>query len=109
MRFVISVLILISSASASAFAQNNCEKWASKDRYTSAIKAVAKLEKMAFADLCVLPKVLDIEVSPTHIVTPQGDVIPHTRVQLHMSYESCLYMVRDSDKVITSNNCYSGW
>jgi hypothetical protein len=108
MRFIITAAILLSSTFAYA-ATNNCDKWSSKSRYITAIKTVAAAEKYQFAELCTEPKILDIEVQPSHIVTPQGDVIPHTQVQLHMAYQSCLYMVRDSDQVITSGHCYSGW
>lgn len=107
MRLIIALLTF--SFATAAFAQNNCNKWAHKPLYIEAIKKVATQEGFSFEELCNLPKILDIEAQPSHTVTREGDVIPHVRIQLHMSYESCLYMVRDADKVITSQRCYSGW
>ncbi|WP_374029968.1 hypothetical protein [Bdellovibrio bacteriovorus] len=108
MRFILASLTLILSTTAFA-QQDNCQKYATKDRYMTAIKTVAAHVEYSIDELCTLPKVLDIEAQPSRVITPKGDVIPHVRVQLHMAYESCLYMVRDADQVITSSRCYSGW
>lgn len=108
MRILLAALTMV--VSSAAFAEGDlCTKWSHSDRYTAAIKAVAAQEDFSFEELCTLPKILDIEAQPSRVITPKGDVIPHVRIQLHMAYESCLYMVRDSDKVITSSRCYSGW
>lgn len=108
MRIVMTSLIMLLSST--VFAQGDlCAKYSHNERYTAAIKAVANLEQFSFEELCTLPKILDIEAQPSRVITPQGDVIPHVQLQLHMSYQSCLYMVRDADKVVTSSRCYSGW
>ncbi|QDK38567.1 hypothetical protein [Bdellovibrio sp. NC01] len=96
-------------AASSSFAFTTCDKWANNARLTKAIYTVAAHEDYTFEELCTLPKILDVEAQPSHIVERDGTVIPHVRVQLHMEYSSCLYMVRDSDQVITSSRCYSGW
>lgn len=85
-----------------------CGKY-NQPRYLTAITTVAKNLDMTFEELCTLPRILDVEAQPSHTLTREGERIPHTRIQLHMSYESCLYMVRDADQVITSQRCYSGF
>ncbi|MFV8249989.1 hypothetical protein [Bdellovibrio bacteriovorus] len=107
MRILLATLTLL--ASSAAFAGNLCTKWEHSDRYTAAIKVVAAQEDFSYDELCTFARILDIEAQPSRVITPKGDVIPHVRIQLHMAYESCLYMVRDADKVITSQRCYSGW
>lgn len=107
MRFIL--VLLMASFSATAMAQNNCDKWSHRPQYMEAIKAVAQAEKYAFAELCASTEILDIEAQPSHIVTREGEVIPHVQIQLHMNYKSCLYMVRNTDLEITSHRCYSGW
>jgi len=62
-----------------------------------------------FKKMCTLPGVLDIEVQPSRIIDQQGEVIPHVRIYLHRSYESCYFMVRDADQVITDGRCFSGF
>lgn len=86
-----------------------CEKYNNFPRYKKAIETVAADNKMSFEELCTHPRYLDVEAQPSRVILRDGEVIPHVRVQLHGEYDSCLFMVRDSDQVITSRRCYSGW
>jgi hypothetical protein len=106
MKLILSLLVLTSASS--SFAANLCTKWGHKPRYVSALKAVATAYKMSYEQLCTHSAILDIEVQPSHIVIPDGTVIPHVQVQLHQSTQSCLIMVNDLDLSITQNYCYSG-
>ncbi|WP_413560437.1 hypothetical protein [Bdellovibrio sp. HCB209] len=107
MRFAIVTLTMILSSAAFA-GTNMCATYKSP-RMLNALNTVAAREDMSFDELCNLPKVLGVEAMPSQIVNVNGDVIPYTRVQLHMSETSCLYMVRDADQVITEARCYSAW
>lgn len=105
-------LILIGTMvlSFAAFAQNNkCDRYAGNVRFTKAIETVAQNLDLSFVELCNLPKIMDIEAQPSRLISREGEIIPHVRVQLHMSYESCLYMVKDSDQTISKQYCYSGF
>lgn len=89
---------------------NHCADYADREpRYLEAIRAVAEYTMRTFEELCVLPGVLDIEAQPDRVIERDGTIIPHITVQLHRETDSCLYKVRDSDKVITSARCYSGF
>ncbi|WP_413586784.1 hypothetical protein [Bdellovibrio sp. HCB274] len=105
----IFALVLMSVVSSSAFAGTNMCATYKSQRMLNAINTVAAREEMSFDELCNLPKVLGVEAMPSQIVNTNGEVIPYTRVQLHMSETSCLYMVRDADQVITEARCYSAW
>ncbi len=107
MKVVLASLMLLGSSQ--ALAQNLCTRYENRPLYLAAIQAVAQTEKMTFEGLCSNAEILDIEAQPSHTVTREGEVIPHVQLQLHMNYRSCLYMVRNADKVITSSRCYSGW
>lgn len=107
MKMLIAIATLLSAPS--AFAANLCSRYDHRPEYLTAIKAVAQYENVSFEHVCTDANILDIEAQPSHIVTPQGDVIPHVQIQLHRSYSSCLYMVNDVNHTITSRNCYSGW
>lgn len=109
MRFILIIAILFPSLSAMAQDTDHCAKYANNTRSLKAIAAVAKHVQYKMGEMCYLPTIWDIEAQPSQVITPKGDVIPHTRVQLHREYDSCLYMVRDADLVITSSRCYSGW
>nr|WP_295901125.1 hypothetical protein [uncultured Bdellovibrio sp.] len=108
MRLILASLTLLLASSAFA-AKDNCQKYFAYDRYMQAIKTVAQHTQYGLEEMCTLPTIWDIEAQPSRVITPKGDVIPHVRVQLHREYDSCLYMVRDADQVITSSRCYSGW
>ena len=108
MRILISAVIFLASSFSFA-AGTMCDKWASNPTFVKAISAVADVEGMPFEQLCTLPRILDIEAQPTHLFTREGERIPYTRVQLHGEYDSCLFMVRVSDNVITEQRCYSGF
>lgn len=107
MRILAFALTMVLSAA--AFAGTNMCATYTKDRMLNAIHTVAAREEMKFEELCNLPKLLAVEAMPSQIVNINGDVIPYTRVQLHMAETSCLYMVRDADQVITEARCYSAW
>ncbi|MNJ96695.1 hypothetical protein D3C87_144250 [compost metagenome] len=106
---IVAISLLISSI---GFAKETyapgCAKH-NQPRYVAAITAVAKSLDMTYEELCALPKIMDVEAQPTHTFKRDGERIPHVRVQLHMAYESCLYMVRDADLEITDQRCYSGF
>ena len=107
MKLLFALVTLLSASS--TFAANLCSRYEKRPEYIQAIKAVAEYEKYTFEQVCNSPNILDIEAQPSHIVTPNGDVIPHVQIQLHSSYSSCNYMVNDVNHTITSRNCYSGW
>lgn len=107
MRWILSLSFVFLSLG--AFAQTKCDRYQNNARYMKAIETVAASLDFKLEELCHLEKVMDIEAQPTHITTLEGEVIPHVRVQLHMAYESCLYLVRDSDQFISKNYCYSGF
>ncbi|UOF02542.1 hypothetical protein [Bdellovibrio reynosensis] len=105
MRLLLATMIfLVSSA---ALAGDLCSKYEHKERFMKALNTVATHQKYALSEMCSLAHVQDVEVQPSQVITPKGDVIPHVRVHLHSSEYSCLYMVRDADQVITSSRCYS--
>lgn len=108
MRLFIVALSLIISSVSFAETRNVCARY-SQERYIKAITAVAKNLGLSYDQLCALPRVWDVEAQPSHTYTRDGERIPHVRIQLHGEYESCLYMVRDADLVITENRCYSGF
>lgn len=108
MRSILAAMIFLFSGLAFA-GSDKCVKYNSSERYTAAIRAVADYTMYDFKELCTLDSVWDVEAQPSRVVLRNGDVIPHVAVQLHREYDSCLYMVRDSDLAITSARCYSGW
>ncbi|QDK44715.1 hypothetical protein DOM22_05830 [Bdellovibrio sp. ZAP7] len=107
MRILAMALTMVLSSA--AFAGTNMCATFKSDRMLKALHTVAAREKVTFEEMCNLPKVLGVEAMPSQIVNINGDVIPYTRVQLHMSETSCLYMVRDADQAITEARCYSAW
>ena len=108
MRILLAISLFLSVSS--AFAVNHCDDYTAREpKYLEAIRAVAAWTERSFEELCNLPGVLDIEAQPSRVITREGEVIPHVTVQLHRDYDSCLYKVRNSDKVITSSRCYSGF
>jgi hypothetical protein len=107
MRILAMALTMVLSSA--GFAGTNMCTTFKSDRMLKALHTVAAREKVTFEEMCNLPKVLGVEAMPSQIVNINGDVIPYTRVQLHMSESSCLYMVRDADQAITEARCYSAW
>ncbi|WP_413580747.1 hypothetical protein [Bdellovibrio sp. HCB288] len=107
MRIFAMVMTMVLSSAAFA-GTNMCATYKS-ERMLNAINTVAAREEMSFDELCNFAKLLGVEAMPSQIVNVKGEVIPYTRVQLHMSETSCLYMVRDADQVITEARCYSAW
>lgn len=105
MKFILATMMTL--VSTNAFAQSMCDMWVGKERYLSALKAVAAHQNYSLEQLCTLPHVMAVEVQPSRVITPKGEVIPHVRVELHSSEYSCMYMVRDADLEITSGRCYS--
>ena len=110
MKLLLAAIALFGSSAAFAAesAVDHCSRYENRPQYQAAIKAVAAYNKVSEQELCANERILEIEAQPTHTVTTEGEVIPHTQLQLHFSYSSCLFMVRVSDNVITSNRCYSG-
>lgn len=108
---VSSIVFTVHSASAQPLSgTNHCAEYETREpRYLEAIRAVAAHAMYGFEEMCTLPTIWDIEAQPDRVVTRDGDVIPHITVQLHREFDSCLYKVRDADKVITSSRCYSGF
>lgn len=101
-------LLALTVLSTSAFAGNLCSKYESYPRYMKAIAAVASNQNKTLEVFCSNPRVLDIEAQPSRIITREGEVIPHVRVQEHFDYDSCLYMVNETDYSISQSRCYSG-
>lgn len=108
MLLVVMALFGSSAAFAADSAVNHCARYENRPQYLAAIKAVAAFNNVSNEELCANTRILEIEAQPTHIVTVEGEVIPHVQLQLHFDYSSCLFMVRIADNVITSNRCYSG-
>lgn len=104
MKMLIVASLFMSST---AFAENLCSRWMSNPRYDKALTTLASHLEYDFNKMCTLPGVLDIEVQPSRIINQQGEVIPHVRIYLHRSYESCYFMVRDADQVVTDGRCFS--
>lgn len=86
---------------------NHCAPYNHNDRYASAIKSISNKLNLSTLELCSNRNLLSIYATPSRIVTPQGEVIPHTRVELVFAYTVCQYMVNDTNKEITSEKCYS--
>lgn len=91
------------------FAANHCEAYAGRPRYLNAIETVAKAYDLNLEGLCTSEKFIGIEAQPSRKISYEGEVIPHINVQLHRSYDSCFYFVRDRDLTITDQGCYSGF
>jgi hypothetical protein len=106
MKMFLAAITLFGSSA--ALAVDHCSRYENRPSYLAAIKAVATFNKFTNEELCANARILEIEAQPSHTVTVEGEVIPHVQLQLHFDYSSCLYMVRISDNVITSNRCYSG-
>lgn len=104
MKFLIAVLFTLSSA---AYGSDLCTRYENNTRYYKAITTVAAYLGYELAFMCQHPSFLDIEVQPSRVITRQGKVEPHVKVQFHKNYESCYYMVRDQDQKITDSRCYN--
>lgn len=104
MKTLLVAAVLLSST---AFAGEMCSRWRSNARYDKALTTLANHMNYSMEEMCNLPQVLDIEVQPSRVINPEGEVIPHVRIELHRAYDSCFYMIRDLDQVITSSRCYS--
>lgn len=104
------VALVFAAGIAQAAPTNHCADYVDREpRYLDAIRAVAEYTMRSFDEFCTMPGVLDIEAQPDRVIERDGTVIPHITVQLHREMDSCLYKVRDRDKVITSARCYSGF
>lgn len=101
--FLVAALFL----SSTAFASDMCGRWRSNARYDKALVTLANHMNYSMEEMCNLPQVLDIEVQPSRVIDREGEIIPHVRIELHRAYDSCFYMIRDVDQVITSSRCYS--
>ncbi len=100
-------LFIAAPAIANSTSINHCEAYTHNERYASAIKSISTELNLSTADLCSNKNLLSIYATPSRIVTPQGEVIPHTRVELVFAYTVCQYMVNGTNKEITSEKCYS--
>lgn len=105
MKFILVALLTMSSA----FAQDLCARYENNQRYFTAVKTVAAYLGYSMEQLCHHPSFLDIEVQPSRVITRNGNIEPHVKVQFHKNYESCYYKVRDQDQKITESRCYSGF
>ncbi|MFA5583585.1 MAG: hypothetical protein WDA09_05160 [Bacteriovoracaceae bacterium] len=103
MKFLLASLLCVSSA----YASDLCTRYENNTRYFTAIETVADYLGYELNQLCNHPSFLDIEVQPSRVITRNGEVQPHVKVQFHKNYESCYYKVRDEDKAITESRCYS--
>ena len=103
--FALMTLTLMAST---ATAANLCSKYENLPRYMKAIETVAIYQNYSLEEFCSLPKVWDVEAQPSRVINRDGEVIPHVRVQQHLEYSSCLFMVNETNYSITSHKCYSG-
>lgn len=110
MRIILSLALVL--ASSAAFAQNvpsgnKCEKYFGIPRYMQAIQVVAKNAKWSVEEMCTLERIWDVQAEDTQVVNKKGEVEPHVRVYLHRNEDSCHFMVRNADLVVTDKKCYS--
>ena len=103
MRILVLCLISI-FATPTLAAVNHCQKPFEQQKAIDSTIAFARLAKN---DVCQAPEILEIQVEPTRIVKPDGEVIPHYRVQYHYAYHSCLFLVSRVDQSISKHYCYS--
>ena len=87
----------------------HCAKYADKPLYVQAIETVAQEMNYTPEQLCNLERAGDIYITHTSLTDEKGDLIPHTWLTVHYYEYSCQYFMRDSDRVITKSNCYSGF
>lgn len=107
---VAATLVSLVSMSSTALAFGpHCEKYADKPLFVQAIKTVAHEMNYTPEELCSLERAGDIYVTHTSLTDERGDLIPHTWLTIHYYEYSCQYFMRDSDRVITKSNCYSGF
>lgn len=102
------LMAILSLTSVSAFA-DHCAKFENNERYTKAIIAVATAQERTYEEFCNRPALLEIEAQPSRIINKKGEIVPHVRVQQHFSYDSCSYLVNETDYSITETRCYSGF
>lgn len=102
--FTIALLL----CSLPSFAEDLCSRYYQNERYMKGIEFLAQYQGLLKKEFCNLPQVLDLEVQPSRIITREGEVIPHLRIQQHYEYDSCLFMVNETDYSLTSSKCYSG-
>lgn len=105
MKFFIFASIF--SFSLAVQAASLCEAYATKPRFYKALETVAAYQDMTMDEFCHRPNVLSIEVQPNRIITREGEIVPHVRVELHSSSYSCSFLVRDADLAVTGSHCYS--
>lgn len=104
----ISLLLGLTLIAGTANAANLCTKYESSPRFMKAIAEVAKYQNYTTLEFCTLPLVWDVEVQPSRVINNEGEVIPHVRVQQHKEYDSCLYLLNETDYSMTKAYCYSG-
>ena len=104
MKKLMVTLLLTTSVFA---AEDFCSPWRNNERYNRAINSLATYLEYDVNEMCSLPSVLNIEAQPARTIDRNGNYIPHVRVTFHKAYESCYYMVRDEDQVVTDGRCYS--
>lgn len=112
MKYFVFVLIALSSFSALAQQSpvgDRCEKYHHNAHLMRAIERVALNAKWTLQEMCNLERIWDVQAERVIVINRQGEEIPHVRVQLHRSSDSCLYMVRDADLEVTSKRCFSTW
>lgn len=105
-KMILSLALTLTATSAIA---NHCDQFADNPRYLKAIEAVAKTQDRTVENFCTRPGLLSIEAQPSRIISYEGEVIPHVRIQQHFSWDSCLYLVNELDYSITQTKCYSGF
>lgn len=108
MRAVMSLaLLLVSSVSFAQVSGDKCEKYHHIPRYMTAIEVVAKNARWGLEEMCTLERIWDIQAEDAMVINRQGEEERHVRVYLHRNEDSCHYMVRNADLVVTSKRCYS--
>lgn len=107
MKKLIAVMCLVGSPL--IMATDLCSRYENNVRYSKGIDVLAQFQNYSREEFCQLPRVLDLEIQPGRIITREGEVIPHLRIQQHYAESSCLYMISEIDWSISEKRCYSGF
>lgn len=103
------IAVLCFGSMHSMYAADLCARYENNVRYSKGIDVLAQFQNYSREEFCQLPRVLDLEIQPSRIITREGEVIPHLRIQQHFAESSCLYMISEIDWSISEKRCYSGF
>jgi hypothetical protein len=88
---------------------DRCEKYFHNARYMTAIEVVARNARWGLEEMCNLERIWDIQAEDAMVINKKGEEEPHVRVYLHRNEDTCHYMVRNADLVVTTAKCYSNF